>query len=334
MGQIHFTLGNQQPIVTKHEYIEQQQRCSSLTDTCSQMSRDWINAGQPHDKPYTPPYGGSFSWTPALESTCTSDARTTNKVQYTDYIIDNVNLIWTCFKWGPGIANIHVEPAAFIAYEKGVKHKAYIVFRGSQTGPDFGLDAQYEQRVNPIDVAGGTIMNGFDKYFQGLGIKANGERPAQAFDISVPGKTLYQTLKELSDAGVVKELICTGHSLGSTAATLTGALACKEGWFEKVIVSCSASPRVGTEGFKKWYDNLKSLKPHHMLNDYTWRLENEEDGVPKLPGHPYVEVGNVVKFKEKYGGGKEHNPCCTYSYAINNPENTRNPEQESCVFPT
>ena len=33
-------------------------------------------------------------------------------------------------------------------------------------------------------------------------------------------------------------------------------------------------------------------------------------------------------------GGSEHNPCCTYSYAINHPEQTRNPDIEDCSFPT
>ena len=61
------------------------------------------------------------------------------------------------------LKNIHIEPAAFIAYEKGKPETAYLVFRGSQTGADFGIDAQYEQVPNPMDILGGTIMKGFEK---------------------------------------------------------------------------------------------------------------------------------------------------------------------------
>jgi hypothetical protein len=118
-----------------------------------------------------------------------------------------------------------------------------------------------------MDVLGGTVMKGFEKYFAGCGIKADGTRPADSASVTVPGKTLYQSLKDISykHGGTVKDLIVTGHSMGSTTAQLTGALACKEGWFERVIVSCSASPRFGTAGFKTWYDQLRSEKPHHML---------------------------------------------------------------------
>ena len=52
MGQIKFNQGNQHPVVTEDQYIKRQQRCSMLVDVCSQMSRDWINQGRPHDKVY------------------------------------------------------------------------------------------------------------------------------------------------------------------------------------------------------------------------------------------------------------------------------------------
>ena len=63
--------GNQQPRVSKEEWIELQQQCSLLTDVCSEMARRWRLAGEPLNKTYphwpqtgTPdPYGGSFSWT-------------------------------------------------------------------------------------------------------------------------------------------------------------------------------------------------------------------------------------------------------------------------------
>ena len=235
-----------------------------------------------------------------------SDILTQHPLKFEDYIFPNGSaetLIWTSYRYGVGLDNVHVEPATFITKVRGKPHKAYIAFRGTQTDANGGIDLQYAQVPNPMDVLGGTVMKGFEKYFAGCGIKADGTRPADTSSITVPGKTLYQSLKEISykHGGPVKELIITGHSMGSTTAQLTGALACKEGWFEKVIVSCSASPRFGTAGFKTWYDQLRSEKPHHMLNDYTWRFTNRNDIVPKLPAAPYTEMGTEVWFEEKNG---------------------------------
>tara|TARA_R110000822_G_scaffold174276_2_gene313921 strand:+ start:206 stop:1261 length:1056 start_codon:yes stop_codon:yes gene_type:complete len=344
MSRINYTPGQQQPIVDSEEYIEQQQRCSLLTDVCSQMARRWRLAGEPLNRTYpnwpqtgtSDPYGGTFSW--EAENLCESDERTHNPVKFKDYSFPNggaETLIWSSYRYGIGFNNISVEPAAMIVKEKGKPHIAYIPFRGTQTAANGGLDAQYEQVPNPIDILGGTVMKGFEKYFAGCGIKSDGSRPADRNNITVPGKTLWQSLYDISykNGGDVTELIVTGHSMGSTTATLTGALACKMGWFERVIVSVSASPRVGTFGFKAWYDTLHDQgDPHRMLNDRTYRLANIKDIVPKLPGEPYVEVGNEAWFEED--NGNNHNPCCTYSYAINHPDDCHNPHIDTCDFPT
>lgn len=328
---INYTPGQQQPIVTREEYLRQQQQCSLLTDVSSQMSRDWINGGRAFDHP---DYSGSFDWTPRND--CEIDKLTNNPIKFEDYTISQNNLIWTAFKYGPlptSDINIHIEPAAMIAYVNGRPDTAYLAFRGSQTGADFGLDAQYSQVVNPLKTTGGgNIMKGFSKYFVGLGINAEGTRPENTSDYYVPGKTLWNSLKDISylHGGAVKHLIVTGHSLGSTTATLSCAFACQQGWFETVVGSVSASPRVGTAFFKNWFDDLRD-NSHRMLNDRFWRLTNTADGVPNLPGAPYTEVGNAVTFTAE--NGEEHNPCCTYSYAINHPILTNNPFIATCTFP-
>ena len=74
-----------------------------------------------------------------------------------------------------------------------------------------------------MDILGGTIMKGFEKYFAGCGIKEDGSRPAHHFEVpKPPGKTLWQSLYDISykNGGSVKRLIVTGHSLGSTTAQL------------------------------------------------------------------------------------------------------------------
>ena len=69
-----------------------------------------------------------------------------------------------------------------------------------------------------------------------------------------------------------------------------------------------------------------------MLNDRTYRLTNKQDSVPKNPKAPYVDLGNEPWFDE--GNGNEHNPCCTYSHAINNPDDVHNRNIASCEFPS
>lgn len=307
--------------VLRVAYINLQKKCILLTDTCIQMSRDWIDDDQPHD--------GTFNW--VAKNRCSSD----DPDKWENYIFQNKTLIWTLYEQHnlTQKSTIHIEPAAFIAFEKSESDTAYLVFRGSQTGPNWGLDGQFAQVPNPlVKQDGGTVMRGFAKYFQGLGIDAEGTRPGQG-KLNVPGKTLYQNLAELSKSSGVNHLIVTGHSLGSTAATLSCALASQQGWFETVVCSVSASPRVGDSDFQTWYDGLKSDRNGPtMLRDRSWRLENLSDVVPYNPGKA---VGIKVFFDEKYDNHLKirHNPCCTYSYAINHPQMTTNPEYKTCTFP-
>jgi len=331
MGQIKFNQGNQHPVVTEDQYIKRQQRCSMLVDVCSQMSRDWINQGRPHDKVYnsvtkiSEPYKGTFK--AKYANLCPNDERSNNPIKFEEYTIHQP--IWTCFKFGvlPPFGPF-VEPAAFIAYETAKPKTAYLVFRGSQTGADFGVDAMAAFKPNPY--GGGQVAEGFLKYYQGCGVLADGTRPEQG-NVTlhpVPGKTLYESLKEISHkhGGQVKELIITGHSLGSTTATFACTLACQQGWFEKVIGSISASPMVGDQEFANWFQTVKQ-QDNTMLNDWFWRLTNTADGVPKLPGGDYVPVGSktnnasTVDFTEKYAGTLlyDSTPVTNVNNVTNNP---------------
>jgi hypothetical protein len=70
------------------------------------------------------------------------------------------------------------------------------------------------------------------------------------------------------------------------------------------------------------------------------RLVNTADGVPDTPNSVapkpnkvYEHVGRQIDFTADYSdGGKNHNPCCTYSYALHNPDNPVNPDL-TCDFP-
>ncbi len=306
------------------EYLARARRCILLVDVCSQMSRDWIIAG----KPYDDPKNTNFTWTP--KNLCGSDP----DAEFQKYTFHD--LIWSSFRYGPFKNGIKVEPAAFIAHHEDDTETAYLIFRGSQTGADFGLDFRYDSQVNPMDNKGGRTEVGFSIYFTGCGIEKADNRNIGK---TVPGITLHQTLRELRGRGF-KNIIVSGHSLGSTAATLSVALLAKEGWCDSIVGSVSASPMVGDADFKSWFDSLKDQNGNKIHENFT-RLTNSADGIPQEPNKDapddkkiYVEVGANVEFTADYqDGGKNHNPCCTYSYALHNPNNAINPNMIDCVFP-
>ena len=134
-------------------------------------------------------------------------------------------------------------------------------------------------------------------------------------------------------------IIVSGHSLGSTTATLAGAYAAQSGWFNTVKTYVSASPMVGDTNFVEWYNHIKD-NDLNLLGENTWRLTNTADGVPKEPNasapeqkRVFREVGGNYYFTADYGdGAKNHNPCCTYSYALHNVADPINPDL-TCNFP-
>ena len=251
----HINLSDASP-----EYLALARKCILLTDVCSQMSRDWINDGKPYDNPNIT----NFDWSPT--NNCASDPDD----QYHKFKFQDI--IWTSFRYG----SVKVEPAAFIATHPGHPKTAFLIYRGSQTGADFGLDFQYDTVPNPLG-AGRTEV-GFTKYFKGLGLNATDDRNIGK---KVPGFTLYDTLKRLNQTDV-RHLIVSGHSLGSTTATLSGAYAIEQQFFNTVETYVSASPQVGDFNFGVWYDDLKDSDGNELYKN-TYRLTNTADGVPKEP---------------------------------------------------
>jgi triacylglycerol lipase len=89
----------------------------------------------------------------------------------------------------------------------------------------------------------------------------------------------------------------------------------------------SASPMVGLDAFKAYYDGLGVT---------TYRLVNLSDKVPNVPNnlqhqYVYVPVGVEVSFNADYGAeAKNHDPCCCYGYALWNPTSPCNPNYDPC----
>ncbi len=262
------------------------QTCAFLVNVASNMCKQWIAAGSP------PPAG--FTWQPADLCPVTSNVYNLNNYTFGP-------IIWSTFVYQDTSYN---EPFGFIATDSSSGNN-YLVFRGSQTLADLGMDSEVRLVAYQAPTAnpppGLEVEQGFYAVFNGL-------------------QNLRTQLQGVSTSPT-NPLTITGHSLGSTLATLTVPLAVSLG--VSVQQYNQASPRVGNRSFASYYGDLSVA---------TYRLVNTADVVPKLPPFPYVPVGTEASFTASYGTEADnHDPCCCYSYAIFNPENPYNPNIGACL---
>lgn len=205
-------------------------------------------------------------------------------------------LIWSTLQGGKG----GKEPFGFIATNRR-DNRTYLIFRGSQTDTDDSLDLKV-QKVRFDNIADhGSVESGFHTAYSGM------------LD------ELTRQLKQHKGT-----ITISGHSLGSALATLATPLAVSLNF--KVQNYNQASPRVGDSQFAKYYSEL--------ANTVTYRLVNTADAVPNQPPQAlgYKHVGTAVEFTADYGNKHDnHNPCCSYSYAIFNTANPFNQLYDLCA---
>lgn len=284
--------GNGTPLKPPPGYdLDIAKTCSFIVNVVCDMCEQWKAEGKPSpDK---------FSWRPS------DSCPITNAV----FPIDQWKFqgpLWSTFTPEGRTTS---EPFAIFAYGPD-SHTAFLAFRGSQTGDDYIMDGQTKlvaytpPATSPItDI---QVAQGFYGVFNGLDQGA-----------------LMDTFSKLASSG--GKLIVTGHSLGSTLATLTVPLACAAGIPSNNIMHYNqASPKVGNSKFQAYYTDL---------GVQTFRLVNTYDEVPKLPMRPeYVAVGVEAPFGADYPTEAErHNPCCSYSYALFNPTAPYNPGIDTCM---
>jgi hypothetical protein len=254
------------------------------------MCEQWMADGKPD--------ASKFSWTPSDSCPITGPAFPLNNWRF-------VGPFWSSFT---PVSQTTSEPFAVFAYGPD-SSTAFLAFRGSQTDDDFIMDGKTEMvaysppTLSPI--RGIQVERGFYEVFNGLDQGA-----------------LMGMLSQLAGSG--GRLIVTGHSLGSTLATLTVPLACTAGILSTNILHYNqASPKVGNSNFQSYYNDL---------GVQTFRLVNTYDEVPKLPPGAYEPVGVEAPFGADYQTEAErHNPCCSYSYALFNPAAPYNPEIDPCM---
>ncbi len=237
----------------------------------------------------------NFNWQP--ENACPI----TNDFKVEDYNFGQ--LIWSTFTLE--FKKTVTEPFGCLVKSK-TDGSLFLVFRGSKSLDDFLVDAEFKpvaySAPTPNPPPGIFVARGWYAVFNGL------------------VKALDAHLKTISG----KPLTITGHSLGAALATLAVPLAVSDN--VAALHYNSASPKVGLQSFRDYYENLKVE---------TFRLVNTADTVPNLPrksSGDYLPVGNQVSFNADYGAEKKtHNPCCSYSYAIYNPKAPCNQNFDTCA---
>lgn len=271
--------------------------CSFLVNVLSQMYEQYAQWKKLH--PLKPPE--LFPWEPANVCPVTKDFK------LSDFKFGN--LIWSKFTLATSEEENLLErnePFGCVI-TSNLGGAVYLIFRGSKSIRDFLADAEMQHvRYDPPDqneIRHLYVERGFYSVYQGL------------------RNVLCVELKKLSQNN--KDLVVAGHSLGSALATLAVPDAVSCGL--NVRNYNTASPRVGLDSFAAYYESLGVRE--------TYRLVNKADIVPQLPSAEsgYTHIGTSIEFDTNYGSeGKNHNPCCSYAYAIFNPENPCNPDFDAC----
>lgn len=260
--------------------------CSFFVNVACDMCKQWIAQGSPAP--------AAFSWTPADPCPYTSE------FSVSDYTFSSI--LWSTFTDNDGTN--YTEPFGFVATSGDT---AYLAFRGSQTAGDAKLDGEFAQvaYTSPLEKppSGMMVEKGFYAVFNGL----------------------LDSLTTELQAAKGKTLLITGHSLGSTLATLAVPVAVSLGFSGTQYNQ--ASPRVGNLTFATYVGELSIP---------TFRLVNIYDAVPKLPpsmpGAQYQAVGPEASYGADYPTEAEkHDPCCSYSYALYNGKAPYNPNMKSCM---
>lgn len=153
----------------------------------------------------------------------------------------------------------------FVYYEAKDKHEdtqaymwiknkvAYVAFRGTECKKDALADLD----VRHYDLGKGVRTHkGFQKQFNAI------------------EKDIFVDLKLKSE--MYNEVHFIGHSLGGALATIAAAHYASVLNDKKVHCYTFGCPRVGNEGFSKWY-------AQNIAVENSWRVFNFEDPVPMVP---------------------------------------------------
>ena len=187
-------------------------------------------------------------------------------------------------------------PIAFIATKDD---NIYVVFRGTKTLEEWITDADFPM-VDYIDPGGGKTEKGFTDLYSDI------------------REQIISNVMMLNDQGTFNNLYITGHSLGAALAGVSTPDLLMNTGFENPVVYSFASPRVGDEDYKTYFD---------AFGLDSWRVFNTNDLVPMLPPdipillpYKHVDTGFSITFGEPIEDpldfsaiGEDHDSCTYYN---------------------
>jgi triacylglycerol lipase len=148
-----------------------------------------------------------------------------------------------------------------------------VVIRGTESALDWLADFEFVLESFPEVPHSGKTERGFTNLYRSITIDNK--------DSSIPSQTLLSQLDHLP-AGT--KLVVTGHSLGSSLATLHAFVAGSKKIDVELVTF--ASPRVGNKAF---------VEAFQQLGIKNTRIYNHPDIVPKVPveivGYRHLEPG-------------------------------------------
>ena len=259
------------------------QTCNFLVNVLGHMYEQWVLALKPKD----------FPWGTGLKHQPTDVC----PITVPNFKVSDFNfgtLIWsTDFVYNKK-GDKASEPFGCVV-KSNKDGSLYLAFRGSKSLIDFSADALWEPTAysapTPHPPPGIQIETGWSNVYNGL---------------RAPLLTRLQAI-----GGKGQKLTVTGHSLGSTLATLAVPDAVNSNM--QVRNYNSASPMVGLKSFADYYDSLTVIGGAPGLLTDTYQLVNAADTVPNVPNnlqpqppkYQYVPVGIAVSFNADYGAEKK-----------------------------
>lgn len=230
---------------------------------------------------------------------------------------DRCALIWT----EPHGLLGRPRPVALLARTAA---RCYLAFRGTEDPSDMWTNLKVKQvaYAAPGCADFGQVHEGFmDRYML---LRPNLERE------------LFPEFDHQAGAAA-SELVVAGHSMGAAVSTLAIpdlAHNLIELEHQRLTHYSFGSPRVGCPAFAAAFDGLALTRGGPKVMSY--RLANSEDPTVHVPpavvkrvlgNEPlYQHVGTPIGFSHNYGSlGLNHHHTRTYLYALEHPDNPRNP---------
>jgi triacylglycerol lipase len=173
-----------------------------------------------------------------------------------------------------------IVPFGFVAEKQGTKDLVFAI-RGTEGDIEWAEDLfEADQVTSPIQNSQGMVHKGFASIYETLSYA-----PASSNSNTPPDKTvsLGQVLSNATSAAI------TGHSLGSSLATLLALDIAVNSTAAVSSIYTFASPRTGDPLFASFYDN--------RIPSQSYRVVNVWDLVPHLPPVEFFTIDHEWHYK-------------------------------------